>query len=523
MNHHDRSRQDHYGEEIQQGYAAQRLPYPDAAAHLHQQNDMLAQLSRANRNAKPQYAEEDVRHYDRMQHNGFNNVVQPVYYKQQQIVQEEGDHRRERLQETRDDERYAELYEEVFAPHSRTTISGTRTSTERTRSTPVQTSSSGSTSRYGSSTSSSSESDDGNWEDNIFSALNDMAGNLKKIGGIHCNKAGPDSTEVQLKLNLPLPIVQEGFNNAMATLSPKKCGNMQYDYRHLDEHVIGMEERFLGTMDQIQGNMMPVYKSLFQSQSESSDDDDDDYELDDDESKSTYEDPRFLPKVAPNLQQQQYETTNVVESPIRAQTVNGIPTQIILSNQPSCVSSADSWKQLSPRDEPREYPNKSTNNIITTISNNLDVAIRGSKRLSDDSKSNRRKEQWIAATKQALEVQNREAAEMEKKTKSKTRNFKSNTEIPQVIDMKNGENVPECYSDLTTGVQLSAQASAEKDKSTSNVPAIKTQFSGDEIMGYSKASFQRNSIKKGTAFNPGLNDLTDNDAVFVKSDPLTTK
>jgi len=498
MNHHGRSRRDHYREESQQDhypsadYGAQRLSYPDAAAQLYQQNPMLAQVSRAHRNGMPQYAEEDVRYH------GFNNVAQQVYYKQQQSVREEGDHRRERVQETRDDERYAELYEEVFAPNSRTTISGTRTSTERTRSTPVHTSSSRSTSRYTSFSSSSSES---TWEDGgIFSALNDMAGNLKKIGGIHCSKAGPDSTEVQLKLNLPLPIVQEGFNNAMATLSPKKCGNMQYDYQHLDEHVVGMEERLLGTIDQIGGNIMPVYKSLFQSQSESSSSDDDDIYEDDDQSESTYEDPRFLSKVAPTIQQQQYETTNVVETPIMAQNVNGIPTQIIVSNQPSCVSSSDSWKMSSPRDGSHEYTNKfaAKNSNIKTISNNPDVAIRGSKHQSNESESNRR-----------------ETAEMEKKAKSKPQNIKSNTEIPQVIKVKNEENVPECYSDLTTGVP-----SAEKEKSTSNVPAIKTQFTGDEIMSYNKASFQRNSIKKGTA---GLNDLTDNEAVFVKSDPPTTK
>merc|ERR1711933_63197 len=125
-----------------------------------------------------------------------------------------------------DYERHAELYEEVSAPRSRTPFSGARTSTDRT--TPVQTSSNWSTSRYGSSTTSSSEYEDGNWEDNIVSALNGMTGNLKKIGGIHCNRAGPDSTEVQLKLNLPLPIqymdnmdVKEGLSVAMASLSPK--------------------------------------------------------------------------------------------------------------------------------------------------------------------------------------------------------------------------------------------------------------------------------------------------------------
>jgi hypothetical protein len=488
MNHHGRSRRDHYREESQQdhypsaGYGAQRLPYPDAAAQLYQQNPMLAQVSRAHGNGMPQYAEEDVRFH------GFNNVAQQVYYKQQ------------RGQETRDDERYAE---------SRTTISGTRTSTERTRSTPEHTSSSRSTSRYTSFSSSSSES---TWEDGgIFSALNDMAGNLKIIGGMNCNnKVGPETAEVQMKLNLPLPIVQEGFNNAMATLSPKKCGNMQYDYQHLDEHVIGMEERFLGTMDQIQGNVMPVYKSLFQSQSESSSSDDDIYE-DDDQSESTYEDPRYISKVAPKIQQPQFETSNVVETPIMTQNVNGIPTQIIVSNQPSCVSSSDSWKILSPRDESQEYANKfaAKNNIIKTINNNLDTAHRGSKHQSNESESNRRNE-----------VQNRETAEIEKKTKSKPRNVNSNTEIPQVIKVKNEENVHECYSDLTSGVPMSAQASAEKEKSTSNVPAIKTQFSRDETMDYNKASFQRNSTKKGTA---GLNDLTDKEVVFVKSDPPTTK
>jgi len=546
MNHHDRPRQDQYGDEIQQdyypldGYSAQRLPYPNAAAaqlEIHQQNAMLAQLSRVNRNGIPQYAEENIRYYARMQQNDFNNMEQPIYHRQPQRLQEEADHRhmkqqeacddKNRLmrpQETRDEKNYAELYEEVFAPHSRTTISGNLTSTERTG--PRQTSTSSATSRYGSSTTTSFESEDVNWEDNIMSALNDMAGNLKKIGGIHCNQAGPDSTEVQLKLNLPFPMehvdmdVKEGFNNAMASLSPKKCGNMKYEYSHLDEHVIDMEERFLGTMDQIQGNMMPVYKSLFQSQSESSDDDDDDDELEEDQSQSTYEDPRFLPKVSPNLQQQRYETVDVVRSPLTAQNIDGIPSQIIVSNEPSGVSSAGSWKLLSPREEQIEFSNRDTaNNIIKTINNNLDVAVHTSKLLSNENEGTRRNEQWVHATKHTLEVENPETAVMEMKAKPKTRDSKSVTEIPHVIDVKNGENVPECYSDLTMGVQMSTQACTEKDKSTSHIPTIRTHFSGDEIMGCRKASFQRNSIKKGNAFNPGLNDLAESADVFAMSDP----
>ena len=591
-NHHDRSRQNDYADEMQQdyypatGYSAERLPYPDAAsAQLHQQRVVLEQRSRrmdreqqiqsgGHRNEIAPYADEDIQYHDRMTQSDFNNMNlgaanKPVNgdgdnnrnphidYTHAQNLQREHEQEDQTLQEGRDDERYAELYEEVFAPRSRTP-SGMMTSTEHTRGTQAQTSSSRSTSRSGSSTSSSSESgfDDDNWEDNIMSALNDMAGNLKNIGGIHCSQAGPDSTEVQLKLNLPLPmqfvdnldvVAKEGFNNAMATLSPKKC-NMQYDYSHLDDQVFDMEERFVGTMNQLQGNMMPVYKSLFHSQSESSDDDEVSEEIED-ESQSTYEDPRFLPKVSLNLQrrrrqqqehqqQEQIATEDVVDSSAGTQNINGIPSHIIISDEPSGVSSSDSWKLSSPRDKP---PTKSaTTGIITTIDNNLDVAIRGSRILSDQNENNRRNTEGIPATKQRLVVESRESAEREKKvyadakaskSKPEIRNLKSHIEIPQVIDctynVDNAQNIPESYSDLTfdfrksTGVQISATTNS--DKATTNVPMIKTHFSGDEIMGCSKASFQRNSSKKGTLFNSGLNDHTKIEPVVLKSDPPTER
>jgi len=510
MSQYGRSRQEYYEDEFQQDYynsatyPVEQLPYPEAAAaHLYQQNAMLAQLGQAHGNGMPQYAQEDMRYYDQMQQNGFKNAAQRAYYQPSQSTHVGADQRRRNRQDARDDGRYSELYQEGYAPQSRTTISGTRTSTERTRGTPVQTSSSRqtassrSTSFESSSSSSSFESED--WEDNIMSALNDMAGNLKKIGGIRCNQAGPDTTELQVQLNLPLPI--EGFNNALATLSPKKCSNMQYDYSHLETNVMEMEEKFLGTMDQIQGNMMPVYKSLFESQSESSD------EVDDDESQSTYEDKRFLPKVQQQQQQrqrlqQQYQNTNVIASPSRAQNIAGIPTQIMISNQPSAVSSVDSWNMLSPRDETHRNPT----NAVNTVDNNIDSANKRG-----------RGEQRVPASKQTLEVENLEKRQTRKKPKAKQRDLQSNDEIPQVINVDEG-NVNQSYSDLTVGVRKSAQ---NAEKSTSNVPAIKTQFSGDEIMGHSKASFQRNSTKKGN-FNPDSNDQTGKEAAIVKSDPPPT-
>ena len=499
MDPHDRSRRGYYEDEFQQDYyqtahyAAERLPFPDAAAHLYQQNAMQAQIERAHGNVMPQYAQEDMRYFDQMQQSDFNNAAHTAYYKQQKsprggsrnrrnTTQEGAGHRRDRLQDARDDERYEELHEEVFAPHSRATISGTRTSsTERTPGIPTTSSSrSSSTSRYGSSSSSSFESYDINLGANIMSALNDMAGNIKKIGGIRCSQAGPDTAELQMKINLPLYPV-EGFNNAMATLSPKNCG------KNMD-----MEEKFLGTMDQIQGNMMPVYKSLFESQSEVSD------ELDDDESESVYEDERFLSKAAPNLkqrqqqhqqQQRQFETTNVIASPVRAQHKDGIPSQIVVSNQSSGVSSAgDSWDLLPSRDKPRPSSN-----------------------MND---GNHRDEQWIAASRQTLQVENAEVHQMGKSAKSKPRDFKSNMEIPKVIDV-DGENVVECYSDLTTGFRKPATPNA----SASNVPASKTKLSSDEAVGQSKSSFQRNGKKKGTASNPDANGQKENEAAVLKSDP----
>eukprot|EP00536_Pseudo-nitzschia_multiseries_P007957 jgi/Psemu1/196844/e_gw1.193.25.1 len=300
--HNDRSRQSYYEDEMREddyhmaAYPVERLPYPGvAAAQLRQQHAMFENQSRR------------MGTQEHVQTGLHMNGLPQVQHMQEQVNQ--------RLQEERDAVRYAELYDEVFAQHSRTP-SGMMTLTERTRGTQVQTSTSASrsTSEYETSDSSSSETDSygDNWEDNIITALNDMAGNLKKIGGIHCNQAGPDSTEVQLKINVPLPMhnLDEVAKDAMASLSPKKC-NMQYDYSHLDDQVFEMEEQFLGAMDKIQGNMMPVYKSLFESQSDSSSSDDDDDDDDDDDndemdrSESTYEDPRFLPKPIPGLRQEE--------------------------------------------------------------------------------------------------------------------------------------------------------------------------------------------------------------------------
>ena len=515
MNNHDRSRRHHYGEEARQdyysqsSYSAQRVPYPDASSHLHQQNVNLAHFSQAQTSQISQYSEAYVDKYDVVQNNDFHGGIHPMYYQQPQTARNIGSDRRlGRRQESRENNRYGELYDESFVPE-------TRTSTERA--TPIQTSSSSrSTSRYGSSTTSSSDYEDVNWEENIVSALNGMAGNLKKIGGIHCNQAGPDSTEVQLKLNLPLPVqymenldINDGLNNAMASLSPKNCGHMQYRYSQLDDHVVDAEEKFLGTMDhQIQENAVPVYKSLFSNQSESYSDDEDKSE----QSESTYEDPRFLSKHDPDPN---YKTTAVLQSRAPnavllspAPNSDGIPTQIIVSSQPSGLSSNDSWK-LSPYvNEAQEHQNKTaTNEIMTTINNNLDVAIR---RRSGEKERKEQNENRTSNNRHSLEVkeENEEIIKSESKSKLKTQYFKANDEIPQVISIK---NVHESYSDLTVGVRMTGQSRAEEEKLSSAVPAIKTQFSGDEIMGHSKASFQRNSFKNGK----GGED-------FVRSDPPET-
>jgi len=590
------ARQKYIRDETQQEYYAatkyftEQTPYPDTAAahYLHQQHVALEQqqISRVgiehnmhtngHLNNKAQYT--DMKYCDRIQQISLNNNVDSGGTKNLPIVRE-GDTKLPTIQgeinagiieqqhqhqqegtvkdERNDDERYAEIYEEVFAPRSRTP-SGLRTLTEHTFTEHTRgiisqaqtTLGSRSTSRSGSSSSSSSTIDmefGDNWEENIMSALNDMAGNLKKIGGIHCNQAGPDSTEVQLKLNLPLPMevvdrmdvaAKEGFNNAMATLSPKKC-NMQYgDYSHLDDQVFEMEERFVGTMDQLQGNVMPVYKSLFQNQSDSFDDEDDEDEAKEleDESQSTYEDPRFLPKIPQTFQQQQQQQQQVhtkcaVDSSGGTDTIHHIPSHIIISDQSSGISSNNSWKLLSPRDKPHEYPTKSTKAevIISTIDNNLDVAIRDSRVLSDQKGGNCRNTQWIPATTKRMKIDDRENFVIVNdsiqsnqpsrhnepivkrgkisydntkvgKAKLKIRNSKSLAQIPHMIDcvhdVEDGQDIPECYSDLTVDIRKSAS------KVTTKTPTIKTHFSGDEIMGCSKASFQRNSINKGILFDP---------------------
>ncbi|KAG7353883.1 hypothetical protein IV203_003238 [Nitzschia inconspicua] len=293
-------------------------------------------------------------------------------------------------------ERYKEIYHKVFARHSRTPsevwtstehtrTDYTRTEHTRTQYTQGQTTTSRSTSESTGSESSTSTSsfseglEDDDWEENIRSTLNEMAGNLKNLGGIHCNQAGPDSTEVQLRLNLPVPMqymdhldsvakrgltqldlaAKKGFNTAVATLSPKKC-NMQYDYSHLDDHVVdmeqgvyGMEERFIGTIHELRGNVMPVYKSLFQSQSEeSSNVDEEDEGTCDEDDESTYEDPRFLAKSLqerskalstgkPRSRKSQREIT--IDTKV-APSISRVPSHIVITDAPSDFSSADSWR-----------------------------------------------------------------------------------------------------------------------------------------------------------------------------------
>mmetsp|Transcript_27946 Transcript_27946/g.61556 ORF Transcript_27946/g.61556 Transcript_27946/m.61556 type:complete len:870 (+) Transcript_27946:1-2610(+) len=95
--------------------------------------------------------------------------------------------------------------------------------------------------------------------------------------------------------------------------------------------------------------------------------------------------------------------------------------------------------------------------------------------------------------------------------------------------LKNDQDIPGCYSDLTidfhksAGGQMPTQLNSDKDNSSSNTPVIKTHFSGDEIIGSDKSFFQRNSAKKGNAFNPGLNELAKNEPAISKIDLLPTE
>ena len=493
MNNRGRYRQDYYGDDVQQdfyppsAYSGQRHPHSIA---MSAQGNGMSQYGREDMS----YCYDQPSYYNKSPRHNSNNTINL------------------RRQERRDDEHYARgLYNQAFEPHSRTTVSGTRTSTERTtptewttteRTTPTplqtsQTSSSRSTSRYESTFSSSTESD--GWEDNLMSALNDMAGNVKKLAGIQCSQNAKDSTEVK-QFQLPLP----GLHGAMAALSPKKCSNnMQYNYAHLDEHVIDVEEKFMGTMvDQIQENH--VYKSLFESQSQSS-------ASEEDELEEFHEDPRYIARATQNMPpQQQYQTTQVVGSPRMGQNILGVPSQIIVTNEPSCLSSTDSWKLLSPRDEAHQYstePNR--RNRVATNGNDKPP----------------RDEQWVPATKQTLKVENPETIDMKKG------NSKVKSDVPQIISVKDGDNLPECYSDLTTGLKMPA-----KDKSTSNVPAIQTKFSGDELMGRnSKASFRRNGTPKSPnavrsekiksvdtkSKNTKMKEMSDEDFVFKAVDHET--
>lgn len=399
-----------------------RVAYPDVHTHLqyygHVRQEELGAV--AMRMGGPHPGGYDSRHPEQPLADPLQGIMQNLAIAQERKQQQHslryagggraaqfgGFAESERRNPKEESERYTEIYQEVFARHSRTP-SEARTPTEHTQArsqTPTSqtpTSTSDSTSATGTSEGSSSSTEN-EWEENIMSALNDMAGNLKNIGGIQCNQAGPDSTEVQLKLNLPVPIhfmnhldiaAKQGFNTAIQTLSPKKC-NYQFDYSHLDDQVFDMEERFMGTIDQLQGKVMPVYKSLFENQSGSSDEDEDQVEetrrqMSDDSSDTTYEDKRFLPKLSAEKSGSQKgghvvmrltsaHTTvqdDVVRSIAATQTVMRIPSHIIIAESPSDFSSNDSWVLSSPRDKLKDK--RPLENIPPAISTTMPFEVTG--------------------------------------------------------------------------------------------------------------------------------------------------
>ncbi|KAL3919576.1 MAG: hypothetical protein SGILL_003687, partial [Bacillariaceae sp.] len=477
-----------------------------------------------------------------------------------------------------DDEgkRYQEIYHQVFARHSRTP-SETRTQTEHTRGTPyAQTTASGSTSGSSdssqtSSAISSSFSDVEDWEENIRSTLNEMAGNLKNLGGIHCNQAGPDSTELQLKLNLPVPkqymdqldiaakeglnqldmAAKQGLNTAMATLSPKKC-NMQYGYDNLDEGVFDMEERFAGTLNDLQGNVMPVYKSLFQSQSDetSDDDEDEDTEMDDEdeeEEESSYEDPRFIARQersSPNVSSGRKKSSTKVLSKGTASSrkdtppIHRVPSHIILNDAPSDFSSADSWRLSS---TVATLPNVVSKQgdippiVAKTNKGSLDVNRSASihSALRDDAnRKDRESPDWIPATKAKLAVVERESPvdekdsepiarhsktpHLERKKKPDGKGIKSKTkglvgEIPQSIDLVLDSHAPneivQAFSEVTTDIpdpQPSQPLDTPAEESINDMMEMdveKSSLDGHQTKHEAQARLEGDPIKLDSPFD----------------------
>ena len=413
----NRSRKEYYEDEYQPQYHHQAgapygvegMPYPNAAAHgYHQQNAMMAQMNMAHGHG--------VRYYDQ-KHAG-----QPEYYEQSETSYDV-------TTSDRHERRHSGLYDDGMPS------STTRTETERTG--RYQTSSSSRSSSY---TSGTSSSESGGLGEGIVSALNDISKNIR------CTNQGQTKKTKDLQMKLPLPM--EGFREVMGVLSPKNCAQ-NYNYDNLDNHV--MEEQFFGNIHE---NVMPVYKSLFQSQSESSDG------SDEDESESTYEDPRFA---AQRQQQQLLEQQAQYEMAAGIPDRTPVPMQIVISSQPSGISSAGSWKLMSPRDRPPP------SNLPTSPVH----------------------DGFIPSYKRTMQVENPEMMQKQMPSKSNPRD----KNIPHVIGMDTVE-VVECYSDLTNGVRMSARQKSEKERSTSGVPAIKTHFSGDEAMDQRKTSFLRNSAKR---------------------------
>jgi len=437
---------------------------------------------------------------------------------------------------------------------------------------------SGSSSSASSTTSVDAEDDEDfedNWEDSIMRVFNDMAGNLKKIGGgIRCNQNDSDPTEVQLKLNLPVPPMQyvddmdiatkERFNTAMFTISPKRC-NMHYvNYNHSDDEERLMETTMTTTdhyhFQRDETNTIPTaYKSLFHNQSDSTSNDDDQEKAQGRMKGKTYDtckDPQSLKRL-PSIhhrrdhhhQQQQQQVRKSYARNIahhtgeeRMDTVCRVPSHIIISNELSGISSNNSWKILSPRERPNDSLKKTTSaarakTIISTINNNLDVAMgSSSKTVKDrqiknsirrhthrnseyDGKKNINDKRNPANANDRIQcnessyisgmAKESDAVVVPKEVKAKRdkrKKSKSQAEIPAVIDcvhkLENGQHISECYSDLTTDFRKFARVEDAKI-----VPTIKTNFSEEELMVVSKvSSIQRKSMNTSVPFDPKSND-----------------
>lgn len=427
-------------------------------------------------------------------------------------------------------ERYKKIYHQVFAKHSRTP-SETRTPTEHTRTEYTRTEHTGrvsqaqTTSRSQSESTSSesstsissfSEEIDEDWEENIRSTLNEMAGNLKNLGGIHCHQAGPDSTEVQLKLNLPVPMqymdhldsvakqgltqldmaAKKGFNTAVATLSPKKC-NMQYGYSHFDEQVYDMEQRvydmeqrFVGTINELQGNVMPVYKSLFESQSDESSEVEGDELSDenDDDEESTYEDPRFLPKIPKELSaavstrrsrsKSRKSHRDIATDAKDTQLISRVPSHIVITDAPSDFSSAESWRLSSTMATPAKPASTNQKRNATEGSRGEIDPVVPDPRLKKGDLGERASLDWIPAVRGKLEligkdsppVSDEKEIDIEPRTarkaepigikaqsneiKPKSKKINVMAEIPQIIDLDlksdSRDEIVESFSEITT-------------------------------------------------------------------------